>query len=69
MIRVEVILEDAIEIWNVPSVPGLSWMDNNSRALQIVFADLKRRAVDEGLFLGDVQMHARNPEFSGPRNE
>lgn len=63
MIVVEVILEDAVEIWNLPSNPDLPWWENNIAALQTVLDDLKRRAIDEGLFLGDLQMCARDIEF------
>jgi hypothetical protein len=59
MIRVEVILEDSIEIWNLPSIPNLNWMDNNTVALQIVYDDLIRRDI----CLDGLEISARNPEF------
>jgi len=63
VVRVEVVLEDAVEIWNLPSIPGLSWEESNVLAMQTVFDDLKRRAIEEGLSLGEMQMCARNPHW------
>lgn len=65
MVRVEVTLLDSFEIHNIPSVPNLSWIDNNTLALQIVFDDLVRR----GLCLDGMQISARNPEFDPSWNK
>jgi hypothetical protein len=59
MIRVEVILENSVEIWNLPSIPNLPWTDNNLLALQIVYDDLIRRS----LCLDKLQISAQDLEF------
>jgi hypothetical protein len=63
MVCVEVILEDSVEIWNLPSIPNLHWMDDNVVALRIVYDDLKRRARCASLDLSSLQISARNPEY------
>jgi hypothetical protein len=60
MVCVEVIVEDSVEIWNLPSIPNLSWPDNNIMAMQIVFDDLKRRARCDSLDLSGLMISARN---------
>lgn len=59
MIRIEVTLPDSFEIHNIPSIPNLSWMDNNTVALQTVYDDLIRR----NMCLDGLQISARDLEF------
>jgi hypothetical protein len=63
MIRVEVILSNAVEIWNLSANPDLHWSDNNIAAMRIVYADLQRRATEEGLSLDSLEMLAEDLEF------
>lgn len=62
MIRVEITLADAFEVWTLPSKLHLPWWENNTAALQVVFADLKRRAA-HSLSLDGLEMYAQDLEF------
>jgi hypothetical protein len=59
MVRVEVIVQDGWEFYNIPSIPNLTWQDQNILALQEVYDLLKVR----GLCLDGLEMYARNDSW------
>jgi hypothetical protein len=69
VIRVEVMLENSVEIYNLPGIPNLDWTSNNLISMQIVYDDLKRRAICDGLDLTGLQISARNPEWKSEWND
>jgi hypothetical protein len=62
MIKVEVILNDAIELWSLPSTTT-DWMEDNIAAIKIVYDDLVRRAMQQSTRLDGMRISARNTEF------
>jgi hypothetical protein len=63
MVGVEVVLQNAVEIYNVPSIPNLGdWSDQNILALQEVYDMLRARR----LCLDGLEMYATNLEFRPP---
>jgi hypothetical protein len=60
MVRVEVIFESGVEVWDVPSNPDLDWSEDNAQAMRVVYEDLKRRAVEDNLSLKGLEMWAVN---------
>jgi len=66
VVRVEITLDDAIEIWNVPSDLSLDWSDDNVQAMRVVYEDLKRRAIEDDLSLKGLEMWAVNSRSGFP---
>ena len=59
MVQVEVILQGSVEIFNIPSILGLDWSDQNILALQEVYDMLQAT----GRCHDGLEMYARNLEF------